>query len=444
VRASPSAGFVFHTGWLAEKRWKAGHRLLAQVRQKRVRPVSPPEKPAVARRWIDVFKSPCPEPDKKLLWLKVIIPAALICSLGLSRKLWLSSRLFPLTPVSSVLPTIPSPVDLIWLVLLLELLLAIIVVRAPRKLIFSFLVFAGLLSLWDQTRWQPWFYQYFLMLAAIGLYAWKKSDMADQQALNACRMMIGLIYFWSGLQKLNVNFITQTWPDMAGPFLRLLLPEALRKIPPVIILVIPLLEIVLGIGLITRKYRNFFVVFAIAMHLFILAVLAASGENKVVWPWNLAMALFAVVLFWQDNETSFRRILIPRGAFHALVLFLFGILPIFSFFDLWDSYLAAALYSGNTDQAIVLVSHAEIDHLPKYIHQYAREGSYWFFLDVNRWAYGELNVPVYPEPRIYRSVARQICTYGKNPSETKLMIRKKPNPFNGHREDEFYDCDHLL
>src|SRR5262249_23871512 len=160
----------------------------------------------VTRSWMKVFPTPCAEAEQKLLWLKITIPAALICAFGLSWRLWISSRLFPLSPVSSHLPAVPFPLDVMWFGLLLGLLLGIMIVAQPRKLIFSFLVLAGLLCLWDQSRWQPWFYQYCLMLAAIGVYAWKSPEARqDQAALNAIRAIVAFTYFWSGLQKLNAN-----------------------------------------------------------------------------------------------------------------------------------------------------------------------------------------------------------------------------------------------
>ena len=349
-----------------------------------------------------------------------------------------------MSPVADFLPVIPFPLDVIWLGLIFGLLLAIVMVKQPRKLIFSFLISAGLLSLWDQMRWQPWFYQCFFMLMAIGLYAWKEPSLQNHQAaLNACRVIVAFTYFWSGLQKLNVTFVRETWPVMAGAFLRLL-PEFARKVPSFLLLAIPLFEILRGLGLITRRFRNVAAVLAIGTHIFVLMVLIPSGENTVVWPWNITMVLFILILFWQDKETSARGMLFPKSGFHAVVLLLFGVLPAFSLIGLWDSFLSSALYSGNTEEAVIFVSHAEMEHLPKSIRPYAREGSHWFFLDPNMWAYGELNVPVYPEPRVYRRVARQICTYGQNASEIKLMIRGKPGPITGHREDEFYDCDHLF
>lgn len=389
------------------------------------------------------FKNLRVEPGQKIAWLKVTISIALICSLGLSWRLWISSRLFPLSPVSGFLPSIFFPLDYIWFVSLLGLLLMISIVTQPRRLILIFLALSGLLSLWDQTRWQPWFYQYLFMLAAIGLYAWKRAEAENHRtALNACRLIVISMYLWSGLQKLNVNFVREIWPVMAGPMLRLL-PEALKKLPPVLALAIPLIEILMALGLITRRYRKVSVIFAIAMHVFILLLLFSSGENTVVWPWNVAMAVFVLILFWEDKETGARNILVPKSGFHAVVLLFFGVLPALSFIDLWDSYLSSALYSGNTDQAVVYVSPAVIDRLPVAIRSHIWQSSQPFFLDINRWAYGELNVPVYPEPRIYRNVTRQICAYAEGSPDIRLRILKKPDPLTGERESEHYDCDHL-
>jgi hypothetical protein len=383
------------------------------------------------------------EPDWKLTWLKVTIALALNCGFVLSWRLWVSSGLFPLSPVNDSWPAIPFPLDYIWFLLLLGLLLSVIITAQPRKPILAFLALAVLLSLWDQMRWQPWFYQYLFMLAALGFYAWKKPEIKNNQAaLNSCRLIIVCTYFWSGVQKLNVNFFRETWPDMSGS-LPGLLRTAVKSLPSFLILIIPLLEITIGLGLLTRKYRNVSVILVITTHIFILTLLISSGENTVVWPWNIAMVLLVSILFRQDMETSPRKILAAKNAFHALVLILFGMLPAFSLIGLWDSYLSSALYSGNTDQAVIYVSPAVIAHLPRVLHPYIRQSAEPFFLDINRWAYGELNVPVYPEPRVYKRVAEQICRSAANSSDIKLRIKEKPNPFTGLRESQYYDCNHL-
>jgi hypothetical protein len=348
-----------------------------------------------------------------------------------------------LSPVSDVLPTIPYPLDYVWFAVLFGLLPAIGVVARPRKLILTFLALAVGLSLWDQTRWQPWFYQYLVMLAALGSCAGATRGASnDRAALDSCRFVLVGTYVWSGLQKLNVNFVNETWPDVSGA-LALLLPYAMTTAPRWSALLVPLLEIGIGLGLLTHRYRSLSVVLAIAAHLVVLTLFISSGENTVIWPWNVAMIAFVGVLFWRKRETTARRIVMGKHPGQWLVLTLFGVLPAFSLVDLWDSYLSSALYSGNTTQAVIYVSSSVIDRLPAAIHPHIWQKTEPFFLDVNRWAYGELNVPVYPEPRVYRRITEQICGYAQDPADITLRIKERPNPLSGRRTSRYYDCWHL-
>jgi uncharacterized membrane protein YphA (DoxX/SURF4 family) len=349
-----------------------------------------------------------------------------------------------LSPIGDSLPLIPFPFDYIWFFALLANLVLITILPQMRHAILIFLALAIGLSLWDQTRWQPSFYQCLLMLTAISCCVRTRSERAcPQMALDICRLIIVSTYFWSGLQKLNTNFVQETWPDIVNSLLRFL-PAQARHLPPALILGIPFMEIAIGLGLSTRRFRRLAVLSAVATHTFVLILLVSSGENTVVWPWNVAMMLFVIILFWRDRETTARQIIVPKSWFHAVVLLLSAIMPAFSLVDWWDSYLSSALYSGNTDQAVIYVSPAVIDRLPSAIRPHVWQTSKPFFLDINRWSYGELNVPLYPEPRIYKNVAKRICTYaGSFSSDVKLRIKLKPNPFTAHRESEFYDCDHL-
>src|SRR5438270_5580279 len=106
------------------------------------------------------------EAERRLLALKATTAAALLCGFTLSWRLWTSARFFPTAPVVRWLPAIPHPLDYVLLALVGAMLPAIIVMKWPRRLMAAFLVLAVGLSLWDQTRWQPWFYQYIFILAA--------------------------------------------------------------------------------------------------------------------------------------------------------------------------------------------------------------------------------------------------------------------------------------
>ncbi len=191
--------------------------------------------------------------------------------------------------------------------------------------------------------------------------------------------------------------------------------------------VAPFVEIGIGIGLLTRRFRDVAVLGGAAMHCFILMAIGPFGHkwNSVVWPWNLAMIAFLFVLFWK-TEFSFQDLTWRnRCRFHKVILLLFGILPFFSFFGRWDSYLSASLYSGNLTAANIFVNDAVKDELPDYIRGYVMHLGRNNVLKIADWSYGELNVPPYPEMRVYRGIAANICSLTNNSPDVALYVQDK-------------------
>jgi hypothetical protein len=361
--------------------------------------------------------------------LKIAIAAALFAGLALSPRLWLSERVYPMTPVWAVLRPIPAPFDYIFYGAMLAMLLAIALVQRPAKLIGAFVALAVAVAAFDQSRWQPWFYQYLVMLIAVGL---------GKQALDVCRLVMVCTYFWSGLQKANLEFVHNVFPFMMGSWVGF--------VPAWMGFVAPLVEVGIGIGLLTRRFRAYAIYGGIAMHVFILLAIGplGSNSNSVVWPWNIAMICFLLILFWNEPELSAREIVRSRIVYQGVVLVLFGILPALSFFNLWDGYLSSALYSGVRNTGVVYVSDALKARLPKEIlpHIYPSNKVGTGILILRDWSMSELNAGIYAEPRIYRSLGRYICSYTRDPSEMKLWIKQTNVLFSADRQVS-YDCPAL-
>jgi hypothetical protein len=384
--------------------------------------------------------------SSRVTLLRITLSLACLSGLLLSWKLWLSTRSYPLAPVSDKLPSVSAPFDYALFVALLVLLVIIAIKPRPRIAIVAFLVLSLFLCISDQSRLQPWFYQYVVMLAAFAFYLGKGLEEDHQRVLlNTCRLIIAASYFWSGLQKLGVGFVDRIFPSLVNPYLNFIFGKV-NLVPRPLIIVIPLLEIGIGIGLLTRRFRNLSVLLALLTHLLILGLLIPLKRNSVVWPWNIAMACFAFILFWRTNDFSMRELLLPRKlGLQTAVLILFVIMPVFSFFNLWDSYLSASLYSGTIEAAAVEISEPTKQRLPSAIQTYVQPSRTTSKLQINltRWSLLELNVPTYPEQRIFRSVTKRICEYGEVPSDVTLTIYGKPNRWNGSRETRSYTCAEL-
>jgi hypothetical protein len=376
--------------------------------------------------------------DRRAVLTRLVLGSAFVAGLLISRKLYLSARLYPLTPVVDGLLPIPPPFDALVLAALLILVAIASVVPRPRPWIVAALGIALALALTDQSRWQPWFYQYVVMLAAFAL-----APRGDTGALDICRVVIPGIYVWSGVQKLNPVFASDIFPWLVKPVLDAL-PAGLQGATSHAWVLVPLVEIGIGLALVTRRFRDGAVITAVVMHAVILVLLGPLGhaDNAVIWPWNIAMALFIVFLFWHDASPSGLRLLGPRApAARAVAVLLFWVMPALSFIGMWDAYLSSALYSGNVAQGIVAITPALRSRLPPEISRHVivnRVGTN--VLTVWDWSMGELAAPPYPEQRVYLNVARRLCRYGEDTADVKLVIVDRPTLLTGQGRMRTYDC----
>jgi hypothetical protein len=373
----------------------------------------------------------------KLALLRITVILALLAGFALSPKLWLSSRLYPLTPVWPFVRPFDSPGDIVVFVGLIALLIAA-GVASRREIWVAVFVLLAMVALQDQSRWQPWFYQYVLMLLAIALAGEKR----EAPALNTCCLILAATYIWSGLAKLNPVFAGTTFPWLLEPFLGATAARVQWFMSHVGWLA-PIVEFGAGVGLLTKRFRELAVFCAIAMHLFVLIAIGPLGRNlnAVVWPWNLAMIAFLVLLFFgRTEEPAPRDIIWGRAfAFQKIVLVLFAVMPVLSLFDLWDHYLSSALYSGNINSGMVYLNDAVFDRLPDQIEDYVtEEGPNLNRLSIQDWSYGEMNVPAYPETRIYKNAARTICAYAADDPSVELVAQEKLAFVNGNRRSVFH------
>jgi hypothetical protein len=118
-------------------------------------------------------------------------------------------------------------------------------------------------------------------------------------------------------------------------------------------------------------------------------------------------------------------------------------MPALSFFDLWDHDLSSALYTGNRSAGVIYLSDEVFDRLPEKIQDYVtEEGPNRNGLDIDDWSRGEMNVPSYPETRIYKNVARWICGYTLAGSGVELVVQEQLALVNGNRRS-VYRCSDL-
>lgn len=355
---------------------------------------------------------------KKLFY--TVLGSLLACVL-ISYPLWLNDRTIPLVPVVE------------WLVLIGwthhvfigawgSLFIFLMVYPAKKGPLILFLILSIVLALQDQLRWQPWFYQFLLLLLFYCLYA--SDRISKKELLSIFRVCLVGIYAWSGIHKFNAAFVYEYLPDVIGFEVGM------------IGYAIPVLETILAIGLLFARTRYTAVTGVLLMHFLILmnVLFGSMHHNLVIIPWNLAMMYLVYLLFWNREN---HRFLIPKlSTFTASLIFL--VLPGFNLAGMWDGYLSFGLYAEKHDKGALYVSESFKQHLPESLApHYGIENK----LNLQKFAFSELNVPFYPEERVMKGVLKTLCQRSKNEFDIILEVEHLPNALVSEWNATYFFCE---
>ena len=372
---------------------------------------------------------------RRLLLMKWVLGAALLSGLALSPRLWITDRAFPTVPALPGLPDLPNSLCLALTFGMVLCTLLTLVLPRPRFLLTATPILGAVLVLFDINRLQPWFYQYLLMFFALGLVRWDQSeDGTASSALAICGVILGLLYIWSGVQKANSSFATSVFPWLLEP-LSDLTGDGIASMP----FIAPVLEALIGIFLIVPSTRTIGVMGAAGMHLLLLYLLGPFGHdyNSVIWPWNVAMLAMAFVLFFRNDEPVLGHAW--RPAIGKAVVVLVGVMPFLCFFEKWDHYLSASLYSGRTRDAWIMLAEPAtkrlIESLSKAENARLKTAFDGYSLDITSWSRAELNVPLYPEQRVFEGVAKKLRKFAPSPEDVTLLVTERPVLFREPEAD---------
>ncbi len=364
----------------------------------------------------------------RLTWTKAVACSGLLIGVLLSWRLWAGPRTFPTFPIADAFTSVPDGLSLVLIVCAIISLLIALCSSRPRVPLLACIGLFSVLCLFDQTRWQPWVYQYLCLLGLLASFSWTKTDVRGRtDTVSMCCFLLAMVYVFGGIQKMNPGFVPMMRNLFSGtPYTALIWPA-------------PFIELGMGLALLHPRTRHMGVIAALCMHALLLAFFGpwGQGANGIIVPWNIAMSLLVPILFWR-NPDDIMGTMFAKGADWAkwTSLVLFGLLPALGVFGLWDPYLSFSLYAGNLSKPVIRVDDAAYRRLPASVARYMSADPGSHYLNAYGWAMAELNVPYYPAPRIYRSLARDICDQIGNEGST-LTVTDTLTPSGGGTERTF-------
>ncbi len=349
---------------------------------------------------------------------------------AISWKVWLADRIFPVTPPFNFL-FVPSSIHLTLFILSLSAIFFLLLFPSNRRLQGSVIILEILSCLLDQNRWQPWEYQYMFIILAL-LINYKN----EKNAASTISFILIAIYFFSGISKMNPAF---------SQFVRqkIILSEIFKPDDSWLSqwllfhtgYLLGLIETLLSIGLLFKRSTRISGVFLIIMHLIILIVFGPWGMNydRIIWPWNIAMIFIVYVYFIKDPTFLFSFPPMWKGG-NKLILLAFGALPILNFFGYWDFFLSSSLFSSKTPDIYICIRNPEnCKALQPFISHYKRTSicdSNSALIDVREWSFKEIQIPAYPEIRVYKNIQAQLIKRYPGMNATFIMYQY----INGRKE----------
>ena len=355
-----------------------------------------------------------------------IISLFLLAGVLFCLPLWLNERVYPVIPVIEGLVLYGKAQWVLLAIWAASFVSMVIPGTDSRKTIPVFLLLSLILALQDQIRWQPWLYQYQLMLILYFFYEAK--FVSKSNLLDSYRILIAGIYFWSGIHKINTGFTEKILPGFIGfevhewGYL------------------IAAFEALLGIALFIKPLRNYSLFGIWGMHLLIIYNLVFGNHNfdLVVLPWNIAMMIMSGMLFWNRDFSifSFREGFVTKAVVFGLVL----ILPSLHFFGMWKAYMSFALFSGKETRAFLYVDEdLKSRFLPETIEKFDQENRIY----LQSLSYSELRVPTPTEKEMFIEVFKSFCGMSDNDLDIIMEIEYLPNLLKDEWEKEIFFCDEV-
>ncbi|MDO5981804.1 MauE/DoxX family redox-associated membrane protein [Flavivirga spongiicola] len=349
----------------------------------------------------------------KRLLIRVLLIISFVIPLILSFSVWFSNRGFPTTPLFFKTLEFNYYIDVLLLIVFCASAVWFLLKDKGSGGLCFFLIYI-LLSVFDQTRIQPFFFE----IAIIIFFYYLFRNNFNHFKMAFFLLMAGT-YIWSGLHKANVVFY-EFWFEGLNkriPFI----PVFFRQI---FTWLVPFIEALFGVALLFNKTRKLGIYMLALMHAMVLITLIYSGVGFTVFPLNMINVVLLFMLYNGFDWNIFKlrnskSIKIKIVAFYALIL------PALNLIGYYDHLLAFSYFSGKPSYCnIFFLNKEDKSKVPEKVQSIIREHEGRYYINVNEWSLVYVNLLCYPEDRVYLYLQDYLETF-TGTKTTSLQYYKK-------------------
>lgn len=357
-------------------------------------------------------------------------------------KLWTPQRIFPQIPAFEFLVDVPGLVD--WTAFAV-VVLSLILIVAKRSLddfqagclFASFACGLAILFSLNQHRFQPWAWHWFVFAIVF-------ATMNLRDARVWLQWIVVSIYVYSAASKLDYQFThtvgLQMLEAIAKPVSRSD-PGWVPGFGPQIVLLLPIAELLVGLGLIFTMTRIASGWLAIILHGTLVVVLGPLGLNHYlpVLVWNVFFAIQAYWLFVRpESADQSDRVPSIGSRFVSVFVLIVVLFPATCSFGVCDHWLAWELYAPRSSRVSIELPETTVEQLPKAAALNVKKSAQLpgvIELDLAQWSLSALSVPLYPQSRFQFGVARWIAERLDNERVVRVILKSQSDRWTGSREE---------
>jgi hypothetical protein len=379
-----------------------------------------------------------PAAARRAGWLKRALSFSTLALLAATWRLWTPQTVFPRVPLLGAAGSVPAAIQWLLVGMTVGSLATSGLARSARVGQWALRVFAaalGGLLLCDQHRLQPWAYQAVMVALAL-------ANLPACRALTVVRVLTIGIYFYSGLSKLDYEFLHTLGQQFLAGLLACVgahvadLPAAGRLVGA---LLFPLAELAIAGGFCLRRTRLAALCASLVLHAALLLVLGPWGlhHSLGVLLWNGYFILQNVLLFGeraargemsgeaerpaaehaateatrraQDSAVSPAPVGPAGWATYAMIAVAL-LLPLGEPLGWCDAWPGWSLYSPSSERVVIFVHRRAADRLGGLaaMLKTPEEDDPWMQLQIDYWSLASLGAPLYPQNRFQLGVAEAL------------------------------------
>jgi hypothetical protein len=288
------------------------------------------------------------------------------------------------------------------------------------------------------------------------------------------RYLIIGIYFYSAVGKLDFEFLHSVGQQMLGVMSKWV-GQDLSEISDAsrigLVAVFPFVELAIAVGLAWTKTRRVAGIFAIALHLVLIAILGPLGLSHrfgvLIWNGQFAIQAFLLFVVAQVTDSApkanvkgtvsgnilTRRVSegvtsLTRRVVIAMVVVV-SVMPCTERFGIWDHWPSWALYAPHSSRVRVEVASPSVQRLPASLAALVTptvdgddDGAMvWLPVPMDAWSLKTLHTPIYPQSRFQLGVARYIASEINSEFQVRIAILGAADRFTGQRKISILEGD---